>query len=224
MIKRLNFNFAFTLAEVLITLGIIGVVAALTLPALIANYNKHVVETRLEKFYSLMNQAVRMSENYHGEFQYWYNETLYGDAKGMKKWWNTYLAPYIKTLKLETDKTDQNALWVYLADGTKFRVFNYFSSSSVEKSSAMHLFFYPKANNKSNINGKDYFVFFISADTNKKYLPVEPYKYGWDGTEDGLINGSFGCRKSMNNSGRHYCTALIQYNGWKIPKNYPFRF
>lgn len=31
---------AFTLAEVLITLGIIGVVAAITLPTLIANYQK----------------------------------------------------------------------------------------------------------------------------------------------------------------------------------------
>ena len=32
--------FAFTLAEVLITLGIIGIVAALTMPSLIANYKK----------------------------------------------------------------------------------------------------------------------------------------------------------------------------------------
>lgn len=31
---------AFTLAEVLITLGIIGIVAALTMPSLIANYKK----------------------------------------------------------------------------------------------------------------------------------------------------------------------------------------
>lgn len=31
---------AFTLAEVLVTLGIIGVVVALTLPAVIANYRK----------------------------------------------------------------------------------------------------------------------------------------------------------------------------------------
>ena len=32
---------AFTLAEVLITLGIIGVVAAMTIPNLIANVNAH---------------------------------------------------------------------------------------------------------------------------------------------------------------------------------------
>lgn len=39
----------FTLAEVLITLGIIGVVAALTLPALVQNYRNQVVETRLKR-------------------------------------------------------------------------------------------------------------------------------------------------------------------------------
>ena len=43
---------AFTLAEVLITLGIIGVIAALTLPGLLAEYSKVVVETKLKKIYS----------------------------------------------------------------------------------------------------------------------------------------------------------------------------
>ena len=41
----------FTLAEVLITLGIIGVVAALTIPSLMTAYNKHITETRLKKFF-----------------------------------------------------------------------------------------------------------------------------------------------------------------------------
>lgn len=40
---------AFTLAEVLITLGIIGVVSALTLPTLINNYKKQVWVTQLKK-------------------------------------------------------------------------------------------------------------------------------------------------------------------------------
>ncbi len=40
---------AFTLAEVLITLGIIGVVAAMTLPTLIQNHQKQVYATQLKK-------------------------------------------------------------------------------------------------------------------------------------------------------------------------------
>lgn len=57
----------FTLAEVLITLGIIGVVAAMTLPALIQKNNNKVVETRLKKFYSAINQAIMLAENDYGD-------------------------------------------------------------------------------------------------------------------------------------------------------------
>ena len=49
----------FTLAEVLITLGIIGVVAAITLPTLIQNYQKHVFVTRLQKAISTTQNMLK---------------------------------------------------------------------------------------------------------------------------------------------------------------------
>lgn len=49
---------AFTIAEVLITLSIIGIVASMTIPNVIANYQKHVYVTKLKKFYSQFNQAL----------------------------------------------------------------------------------------------------------------------------------------------------------------------
>ena len=49
---------AFTLAEVLITLGIIGVVAAITLPSLISNYQDKQFKTAYKKAYSDMSQAL----------------------------------------------------------------------------------------------------------------------------------------------------------------------
>ena len=52
-------NNGFTLAEVLITLGIIGVVAAMTLPTLIQNHQKRSLEVATQKFYSTMSQAVK---------------------------------------------------------------------------------------------------------------------------------------------------------------------
>ncbi|MBP3924831.1 prepilin-type N-terminal cleavage/methylation domain-containing protein [bacterium] len=48
----------FTLAEVLITLGIVGVVAALTLPAVINNIKHKNLETAFKKEYSTLAQAV----------------------------------------------------------------------------------------------------------------------------------------------------------------------
>src|SRR5574344_1534418 len=50
-------NFAFTLAEVLIVLGIIGIVAALTIPTLMMNAQKHEYVTGLKKFYSTWNNG-----------------------------------------------------------------------------------------------------------------------------------------------------------------------
>ncbi len=49
----------FTLAEVLITLGIIGVVASLTMPALITNYQNRIFETSKTVFESRMGEAMR---------------------------------------------------------------------------------------------------------------------------------------------------------------------
>lgn len=53
---------AFTLAEVLITLGIIGVVAAMTIPTLIVNTNSMKFKSQFKKTLSALNQAVKMSE------------------------------------------------------------------------------------------------------------------------------------------------------------------
>lgn len=48
----------FTLAEVLITLGIIGIVAAMTLPGLIKNHQQRVLQTQFLKSYNTLTQAL----------------------------------------------------------------------------------------------------------------------------------------------------------------------
>ena len=58
---------AFTMAEVLITLGIIGVVAAMTLPALINNAQNKELEEGLKRSYSVLSQALDMYYAQNGE-------------------------------------------------------------------------------------------------------------------------------------------------------------
>lgn len=48
----------FTLAEVLVTLGIIGVVSAMTVPTLMQNYQRKSYVTQLHKFYNELSQAL----------------------------------------------------------------------------------------------------------------------------------------------------------------------
>lgn len=62
---------SFTMAEVLITLGIIGIVAAMTLPSLIKKHQRIETETRLKKAYSVINQAFLAAQAKHGEAKDW---------------------------------------------------------------------------------------------------------------------------------------------------------
>ena len=55
-------RFGFTLAEVLITLGIIGVVAAMSIPTLIANTNSAKFKSQFKKTIATLNQAALMSQ------------------------------------------------------------------------------------------------------------------------------------------------------------------
>ncbi len=57
----------FTLAEVLITLTIIGIIAALTIPTLMTKYNDHVTATKVKKSYSILANAIKMAEQQEGQ-------------------------------------------------------------------------------------------------------------------------------------------------------------
>ena len=69
--KYHNKRFGFTLAEVLITLGVIGVVAALTLPSVMSNYQKKLIAKQLEKTYADLENLIKSSEVDNGSFEEW---------------------------------------------------------------------------------------------------------------------------------------------------------
>ena len=103
-----NRRAAFTLAEVLITLGIIGVVAALTIPTLISNYNKRQTVTKLKQTYSILSQALTMAQVKEGDTSTWNVGGIFGTATddpnfnhedAITKFATKYLIPYIKVSK-----------------------------------------------------------------------------------------------------------------------------
>lgn len=70
----------FTLAEVLITLGIIGIVAALTIPNLIANYNAKAYDTRIKEAYSIIQNANGLIISEQIDPYNYYNNSIKGSA------------------------------------------------------------------------------------------------------------------------------------------------
>ena len=210
---------AFTLAEVLITLGIIGVVAALTMPALIENHNRKVVETRLKKFYSSMNQAIQMAEKDYGSRDTWFAHYSWRDGEAVQKaWLDKYIIPYLNiTGTSSITYQGQRYPAIHFADGSSAAL-NYstadwiFTSCNIEKCLARP---------RSQREGSCLFGFSFYPPSIWNF---EPYSIGWDGSEDSLKSGSrFGCYASTTGEVGGYCTKLIQYNGWKIPDDYPYR-
>ena len=96
----------FTLAEVLITLGIIGVVAALTIPNLIYNYKKTSATSKLKKTYATLQNAIQMSMA--ANLGYSYVNFSDGDTDSMINWYNYYLKP---NLKVQKDCIDTPGCW-----------------------------------------------------------------------------------------------------------------
>ena len=77
----------FTLAEVLITLGIIGVVAAMTIPNLIQNIKDKETYTKLKATQSILTNAIRLAEEEYGDMSGWNIQINYSenDAKEIAK-------------------------------------------------------------------------------------------------------------------------------------------
>ena len=237
---------AFTLAEVLVTLGIIGVVAALTMPTLIHNYRKSVVENKLKSEYSLISNAIRMSEAKNGSSEDWATCDEDNSFECTKSFFDTYLAPELKTVKICGNDNkeecwtepvslsgkkgylspliDNKGLTAILSNGTSLYMW-----AGGQNSEAAHLqiwFDIDGPTKGKGIIGADVFgtiTFFKAREEIRagtfmqgcaKLLDVDNYK---NDTE-------YGCSKAVDTPwAGFYCGALIEQNGWKIPKDYPVR-
>lgn len=89
-----NKRFAFTLAEVLVTLGIIGVVSAMTVPTLMNNYQRQSYVVQLHKVYNEFSQVFEryMSDQKVDTLR---EADIYNSPTNL----NTFVRDYIKVVK-----------------------------------------------------------------------------------------------------------------------------
>lgn len=218
---------AFTLAEVLITLGVIGVVAAMTLPSLIENHKKKETVVQLKKNYSMLNQAMQQSEIDNGPYDTW----EVGNSIGAINYFNKYWRPYLKVLKICKNTEDcnygsNNTFWkqmdgeindhffsnnggtrvpMILADGIFISIFT-LTGYSANSSQILVDLNGAKGPNKF---GRD--VFWFIREQKKGIMPL-----GYDLDEEVLNNEC-----SIKGKGL-YCAAKIMRAGWEIMDDYPW--
>ena len=89
----------FTLAEVLITLGIIGIVAAMTIPTLKQNIDRRETVTKVNKAYNTIENALKLAVAKNGSTDKWDVDYSLGyDDANTTKFVN-YLKPYLNIVK-----------------------------------------------------------------------------------------------------------------------------
>ena len=221
----LNKKIAFTLAETLITLGIIGIVAAMTIPTLISNHQKKVTVTKIEKAISYLNQAYKLSYDDVGE------PTLEESFEmNSKDYFNKYWAPYLKILQYcdtysgcnyksntpyKTINNNDIGTMIIHPNGATFLTFDgYMFNIRSNYANQLSRLIILDINGSQGPNkfGKD--VFFLSR-VEEDGGGIRCYCYEKTDTD---------ISEECSNKGEGYCCAeKIRRAGWKIENSYPWK-
>ena len=226
-----NFK-AFTLAEVLITLGIIGVVAALTMPSLIQNKQEKERVSQLKKVYSSLSQAFIMAVSQYGTPDEWGMSGMYDEKSHYI--FASNMAKFLKLSQNCIDMDDTTASKVckppsdidakkfsrsvILLDGTRvtFRTWSSncsmnYSRESINKqlqNTCGSINIDLNGNKKPNKNGEDRFSFYFTKDA---IIPmgikddIQEFLKGCNISKDHPYTG-FTSEKMFN------CAAWVLYN------------
>ena len=183
------------------TLGIIGIVISMTLPHMILSYKRRIIETRLAKFYSIMNQALLRSIEEHGDIPFETFETN-DNSEYLIKWYDEYVIKYISTI--EKKEINSSYIKYIFNDGSGF------GSVLVANNDSLSIFYLIDPSKGISFDGINGFAFVYNPETKQ----VETF---WQ-------HSSYEMKKSLcyKSNQRNSCSAVIQANGWKIPKDYPW--
>ena len=216
-------NNAFTLAEVLITLGIIGVVIAMTLPSLIGKWQKQVFVNKVKYTYSILANAFLLAQEEYGDPTQWDwgNAQTYDNNKRVV---STYILPYINTLESSRHYgnyqivTLKNGITLmFILDGCTASTCNPINISSLYIIGSLK----PKIDGLSG-NERDYSREDFVLKFSKYKKKLEFFNWGGKTREQIKNNSIYACNESISKNKRLNCGALIFYDNWQIRKDYPW--
>lgn len=232
--KKKNYfgKYGFTLAEVLITLGVVGVVSAITIPTLIRNYQKQVTVTQLKKAYSELSQAIKKAEVEHEIMETW-NFADFDSAINRATYFaENYIFPNVKVIKKCIPSSSE--CWVDNIKDLKnvelatLNTSGHISFITPSGFSVLHWlhadgtggFFYVDINGPKkgpNRYGRDIFVMGITFQLKDSDRSRGVHLYGNSKNIETLKQN---CNKDSGIG--TMCAELIMRNGWKIKDDYPW--
>ena len=225
----------FTLAEVLITLGIIGVVAALTIPSLINKYQDKVVTTALKRNYSILSQAVLSAVDEYGTPDNWMqsdeNKSSYSqssaknvanilsmfiknidkctDSECISKFTNGHKIYNIKRNSRASMFQDKYA-YLTLTDGTIYEISSLGQCNSYWELRNVCASVRVDVNglSKPNALGWDVFTFFLTSEG--RFVPSEYNSDYCNSSSDSYVNGQRCTKWVLTYGNREYlrCDGL----------------
>lgn len=201
IMKSYNLKFGFTLAEVLITIGIIGVVAAITIPGLITNIQHRDYSAKLKKFYSTMKQAIISAEDDFGDVASW------DKSLDNKEFVQKYLGPYIKFSFKSSNEI------AYFADGSTLLI--------AGRGNCLDILYDVTGEGKPNKEAYDRFRFLLCPDTATLWGDKDGGFYTYK-TRSAVKLNSRQNYLSLCKQNAIYCSALLEYDNWNFNKDYPY--
>lgn len=205
---------AFTLAEVLVTMTIISIVAVMTIPTLHYKRVKKEYTVRLKNFYSKVDNAILDLENDYGSFRD-LKRPVVPDGGNINQtgyaWYMKYLDPYIGHKYVKNNTT------IYFGDG---------SSLFFHIGSCLDFNYDVNGDKSPNMYGYDKFVFLMCFDDGEREGFFGSRDIFW-GTYGANINAEGTTRAAMIakcNSEKAYCTRLLQNDQWEFKDDYPLKF
>ena len=195
---------AFTLSEVILTMTIVGVVAAMTIPTLSYRKTQKEYEAKLKNFYSRMDNAILEFEADGGRLR----DTV-KPSDGFK-WYIDNIDPYLGHQYTKNGS-------VYFKDGASLGFYT--------GGSCLDMIYDVNGDKAPNKVGRDKYVFLMCFNdaTRAAWIGNKDIFFGVYGSEtdsstsrDDMINN---CKSNANK-----CTRLLQNDGWEFKRDYPYKF
>ena len=187
----------FTLAEVLITLAIIGVVAAISIPSVISNSQQQEFKTGLKKAVSVLNSAITMNIALDGESPYDNVDLFNYLQRHMSVMKQTKYLPWRNQLTDKGSDANINSAF-YTTDGMRYEFIWRTSGAVIKAGMPLH--------------ESDVLACFAKYDT---YTLVGDYNQGTSVACGGC--GSYGLKNNPNGTTKPPCAILVDVNGDRKP-------